>query len=143
MIVYQCAKSQSTITAVEGLHFPQSALRPAPTAITTIIPFHEDDDHPRFPAVEHVLGTRNATRECRVTVHSREFIVFYQHDADALVPNQALNSVIPESNWRGELLVMSRGTKHLVKNLRGKEDKRLALLAIERYVIFFVFIVSR
>ncbi|KAF7971553.1 hypothetical protein HWV62_20878 [Athelia sp. TMB] len=128
---YQSAKLQPTTISVEGLHFPQSASGPVWTAVATIVPLNEDIDHPRFPAVEHVMGARKVTRECQVALGDRQFIIFYQHDDKAQLPNQALKSVILKSDWRGEVLIMARGTKHFVKNLRGKEDKRLAFLAVE------------
>lgn len=81
---HQNAKSQPTVTLVYGLYFSPSASDPRRIAVTTIIPLNEDIEHPRFPAVEHIMGARKATRECRVTVGDREFIVFYQHDIDAL-----------------------------------------------------------
>ena len=138
----QRGRSQSSrYTEVYGLHFPQLSSRPAPTSVVTIIPSGEDASHPRFPAVEHVMGSKTATRDCLVVVKDsgyrpREFIVFFQYDQDASTPNQALKSVIPDSEWKGELLVMSRGSRHLVKNLRGREDQRLALLAVGGCVSF-------
>jgi hypothetical protein len=123
-----------------GLHFGRSARQPVNRKISTIIPSHETADHPRFPAVEHVLGTGRLTHECLVTFADdtqrlRKFVIFFQYDEHSRI-NRAVRAVVPGATWKGEILVMKQGVHErcFVTALVGKVDRDYAVLAVRHFL---------
>jgi hypothetical protein len=105
------------------------------TDVTTIIPTRETVDNPRFPAVEHILGTMATTHDCTVTVvdedhRRRKFVVFFKYDKNGIV-----NGALKETAgliWKGEILVMKQGERSFVTGIAGKQDQTLAIQAVHR-----------
>lgn len=120
---------------ITGLYFPQAAKRFMKVDIATVIPAFETVNSPRFPAVEHILGTTAATHDCSVTVldeqqHRRKFIIFFKYDRQNNI-NGALKEMYG-LNWKGEIVVMKQGDRCFVTSIAKKHDQTLATEAVIR-----------
>lgn len=130
---------------IAGLYFAQAAKRFAKIDIATIIPPRETTDNPRFPAVEHILGTAAVTRECSVVVldrlrRRRKFVIFFKHEKDGSV-----NGALKEMSgliWKGEMIVMKHGDRCFVTGINNKTDQILAIEAVYRLVAGWLVLVG-
>jgi hypothetical protein len=104
-------------------------------AVCTVIPRHESDTHPRFPVVESIIGINaiDPTQDCLVTVKdcdniTHRFLVSFRFHTNGTKRNQAVRTLFGIA-WPGELLVMKVGVRKFVVGMRGRKERRLALLA--------------
>lgn len=120
---------------IKGLYFAQTDKRFVKVDIATVIPACETVNNPRFPAVEHILGTAAVTHECSVTVldqqqRRRKFTVFFKYNKRGDV-----NGALKEMSgmvWKGEIIVMKQGERCFVTGITTKQDQILAVEAVFR-----------
>ncbi|KAJ3017840.1 hypothetical protein NUW54_g490 [Trametes sanguinea] len=85
------------------------------------------------------MGTRAPIHECLVTTHdargkAHEFLIAYQERPE-LPPNEALNEILPDISFRGELVVMQSGKRVFVVDLAGGRMATLAKEAVRSFLL--------
>ncbi|PIL33623.1 hypothetical protein GSI_04246 [Ganoderma sinense ZZ0214-1] len=123
-----CPKAE--LRNLRGLYFSSAVDEASAVNIATVIPRAESRLAKRFPSIESVLGTGTPIHECLVTVSDdqgkpyRFFVAF--REQQNLPINPALKKLLPDGDFRGEVVVMRAGARVMVVDLRGA---KLALLA--------------
>ncbi|KAL1937219.1 hypothetical protein VTO73DRAFT_14446 [Trametes versicolor] len=134
-----CPVTKSPPRNIRGLYFRATVAQPLPVKIATTIPDVETEFNKRFPSFESILGTRAFIHECLVecvdpTGKAHKFLLAYQEHPD-LPPNRALQNLLPDADFRGELVVMRAGMRSLVVGLQGKKHVKLAEEAVRRFLL--------
>ena len=118
--------------------YAQNSRRATSVQVPTIYhPTRDGKDNPRFPSLEAILGTSGPLHECWVTCRDatggeHRFLIAARY-CERCEINLALKQVLPEAEWRGELVVM-RGGRHLfVVDIGGSVSKSLAEQAVRKY----------
>lgn len=113
----------------QGLYFTESSQEALPIDVVTIFPPIENALSKRFPLFENILGTMQPIHECIVRVQHYHFLVAYQARPHSL-PNQALSSLVPNVEVRGEILVIRSGKTVLVQSMGGRSAAEAAKIAV-------------
>jgi hypothetical protein len=118
-----------------SIRFPMDKPMFSTCAVCTVIPRHESDTHPRFPAVESIIGTNaiDPIQDCLVHIKDRDnithrFLVSFRFHTNGTKRNHAVRARFG-IQWPGELLVMKVGVRKFVVGMRGRKEERLALSA--------------
>ncbi|OSC96547.1 hypothetical protein PYCCODRAFT_1378947 [Trametes coccinea BRFM310] len=127
---------QSPPRNIRALYFAATIKRPVYVKVATTMPEVESPGVKRFPSFESIMGTRAPIHECLVTTHdargkAHEFLIAYQERPE-LPPNEALNEILPDISFRGELVVMQSGKRVFVVDLAGGRMATLAKEAVRR-----------
>ncbi|KAI9061490.1 hypothetical protein FKP32DRAFT_1575876, partial [Trametes sanguinea] len=124
---------------IRALYFSTPRKHPLSVRVATTMPIVETAIAKRFPSFESILGTRGPVRESLVTVSdsrgkSHDFLVAYQERPD-LPPNRALQHILPETLFCGELVVMQGGKRVLVVDLSKGPMVKLAKDAVRCFLL--------
>ncbi|EGO25777.1 hypothetical protein SERLADRAFT_437511 [Serpula lacrymans var. lacrymans S7.9] len=122
---------------VNSLYFPASSKKHRFLDVAVLSPVPTHADARPFPVVEQVLGTRFPIHDAFVEVTdphgvAQEYLVCFQYHEHAPI-NKALLELCPQIFWKGDILVLKRGTRKWVRSFRGTEEKYLAKCAVVRY----------
>ncbi|KAI9062656.1 hypothetical protein FKP32DRAFT_1677175 [Trametes sanguinea] len=131
-----CPDAKAPPRNLRALYFATANTRAVYVRVATAMPDVESFAVKRFPSFESILGTRAPIHECLVTTHdaggkAHKFLVAYQEHPE-LPPNKALNEILPDISFRGELVVMQSGKRVLVVDLAGGRMATLAREAVRR-----------
>lgn len=132
---------QAELRNLRGLYFSSAVDEASSVNIATVIPQPESRLVKRFPSIESVLGTGTPIHECLVTVLDHEgtphrFLVAFK-EQQHLPVNPALKKLLPDGDFRGEVVVMRAGARVMVVNLRGSKLVLLAKQAVRACVFDF------
>ncbi|PIL34341.1 hypothetical protein GSI_03116 [Ganoderma sinense ZZ0214-1] len=125
---------------LQGLHYACDAEEPSTVWVPTMIhPSHDGSANPRFPSFEAVLGVEAWIHETWVKVlnaddNEHRFLVAAQYCSECAI-NASLQAIWQETSWRGGLVVMRGGKYSSVIEMGGARFKRLAALAVRKYLV--------
>jgi hypothetical protein len=118
---------------VYARYYRAAATRPVSKAIHTQV-----NRHGRAPRLDLVLGENKrqpyvhdgvvTVLDGAQTVHFHLFVKNHK----LLRENEIVQGWNVGATWRGDILVMRKGVRHEVVNLRGKSDRRLADFAVKK-----------
>ena len=116
----------------KGLLFSRDGDRAASVDIPTLC--NPTNDHERVPTFAYILGDDAPIHKTWVTYEdnagrSYKFLVVVQYRPECDV-NVALKAIWPDSEWRGDVVVMRAGQYAFVVDMGGPHFKTLAERAV-------------
>ncbi|KAH9893355.1 hypothetical protein C8Q73DRAFT_791218 [Cubamyces lactineus] len=133
----ECAKP--LLKNVKGLLFSR-AYRAFTVDVPTVIhPTRDCLAVPRFPCFETILGAGLEIYETWVTYEDGlgslyRFLIAAHYDPAREI-NTALRTIVPNTTWRGDLIVMRGGTAVFVVNMGDSEYRVMAARAVRTFLL--------
>lgn len=120
---------------INSILYSRSVIRAKSLRILTEVPNEENEVMRRYPCLETVFGTMTKIQECESTCldffgKQHTFLLGLQWLPFADV-NEGLLRVCPTVGWRGSIVVMKKGQKAFVVNMRPS-DKYIAEAAVRK-----------
>jgi hypothetical protein len=113
------------LDVVSAFHFPPGLDRARKVSVPLLIPLHESYSNPRVPAIEAMFERSGEIHDSLVYINDMgiEHKFLFSYTFNARHPrNHALARILPQVEWRGELVVMSAGERKTAINIRCRKS---------------------
>ncbi|EMD36723.1 hypothetical protein CERSUDRAFT_73779 [Gelatoporia subvermispora B] len=130
----KCSSYTTSTYNLRAIHYSASEYHTV--KVPTLIPEFESRDTPRYPVLEAILGSEHQIHECLVTTRDTEgtrhnFLVGYQDRYDF---NRAMRRGFPDIPTNAEIVIMSRGKRAFVVDIRSGKPQQAAMIAIRGFL---------
>jgi hypothetical protein len=110
------------LDVVSAFHFLAGSDRARKVSVPLLIPLH---DNPRVPVIEAMFERSGEIHDSLVYINHMgiEHKFLFSYTFSARHPrNHALARILPQVEWRGELVVMSAGERKTAINIRCRKS---------------------